>query len=74
MRTEPHNLAEKLTLDEAKAGAGKRIMQGKIKDPSYPEDAWAKMQHVHEHPGGTTTVVHYWQDLKTGARKGFKFK
>ena len=73
-RTEPRGLAEKLTLDEAKGGVGKRIMQGKIVDPKYPENIWAKMQHVHEHPDGTRTVIHYWENLQTGAREGFKFK
>jgi RHS repeat-associated protein len=74
VRTAPRSLAEKLTLDEAEAGAGRRIMQGKINDPRYPEEVWAKMQHVHEHPDGTQTVIHYWQNLQTGAREGFKFK
>lgn len=32
------------------------------------------MEHVHRHPDGTTTVIHYWQDIQTGAREGFKFK
>lgn len=73
-RTAPRNLAEKLALDEAKGGAGKRIMQGKINDSKFPEDVWAKMQHVHEHPGGTQTVIHYWENLQTGVREGFKFK
>ena len=73
-RTAPRNLAEKLTLDEAKGGAGKRIMQGKINDPKYPEGDWAKMQQVHEHSNGTQTVIHYWENLETGAREGFKFK
>jgi hypothetical protein len=49
-------------------------MQGKIKDPKYPEGVWAKMHHVHEHPGGAETVIHYWENLLTGAREGFKFK
>ena len=31
-------------------GADTRIMQGKIKDPRYPENLWKKMQHVHKHP------------------------
>jgi hypothetical protein len=74
VRTEPRNLAEKLTLDEAAGGAGTRIMKGKIKDPKYPENLWAKMQHVHQHPDGTQTVVHYWENLETGLRHGFKFK
>jgi hypothetical protein len=73
-RTEPRDLAEELTLDEATAGAGKRIMQGEIDDPMYPEDIWAKMQHVHENPDGTKIVIHYWENLQTGAREGFKFK
>lgn len=73
-RTSPRNLAEKLTLDEAQGGAGKRIMQGKINDPKYPEDLFAKMQHVHQNPDGTKTVIHYWENLQTGSREGFKFK
>ena len=73
-RTQPQNLAEKLALDEAMGGAGTRIMKGKINDPRYPEDVWAKMQHVHENPGGTKTVIHYWENLQTGAREGLKFK
>jgi hypothetical protein len=68
------NLAEKLSLDEAKGGAGRRIMLGKINDRRYPENVWAKMQHVHRHPDGTQTVIHYWENLQTGAREGFKFK
>lgn len=68
------NSAEKRTLDEAKGGAGRRIIQGQIKDAKYPKDLWAKVQHVHEHPDGTTTVIHYWENLQTGAREGFKFK
>ena len=73
-RAEARNLAEKLALDEAKAGAGKRIMQGRINDPAYPEDTFAKMSHIHEHPGGWQTEIHYWEDLTSGVRSGFKFK
>jgi len=74
VRTAPRDLAEKLALDEAKGGAGTRIMKGKVNDPKFPEDVWAKMQHVHEHPDGTQTVIHYWENLQTGAREGYKFK
>jgi hypothetical protein len=59
---------------KAKAGAGSRIMEGKIGDPSYPEDTWAKTSHVHANPDGTSIEVHYWQNLKTGGSHGFKFK
>jgi RHS repeat-associated protein len=79
------SLAEKLTLEEAMGGAGTRIMEGKIRDPRYPENLWAKMQHVHVHPEVTdpygnvlqemqTTVIHYWENLLTEFREGFKFK
>ncbi len=74
VRTEARNLTEQLTLKEAQAGAGNRIMQGQIKDPRFPEDTWAKMQHVHEAPEGESIVIHYWQQLKEGFRTGFKFK
>jgi RHS repeat-associated protein len=69
VRTGARNLAEQMALREAEAGAGSRIMQGLIKDPAFPENVWAKMQHVH----GDTTI-HYWQNLQTGERVGFKFK
>ena len=69
VRTGARNLAEQMALREAEAGAGQRIMQGLIKDPAFPENVWAKMQHVH----GDTTI-HYWQNLQTGERIGFKFK
>ncbi len=68
------NLSEQLALEEAQAGAGTRIMEGQIKDPKYPEDVWAKMQHVHRNPDGTKITIHYWENLQTGAREGFKFK
>jgi hypothetical protein len=45
-----------------------------IKDPRYPADVWAKMQHCHETPTGPPIVIHYWENLVTGAREGFKFK
>jgi RHS repeat-associated protein len=68
------DLSEQLALEEAQAGAGTRIMEGEIGDPDYPEDVWAKMQHVHENPGGSNIVIHYWENLESGLREGFKFK
>ncbi len=73
-RIEARNLAEQLTLNEAKAGAGKRIMQGKIKDPNFPADTWKKMQHVHNTSEGQNITIHYWQRIKDGFATGFKFK
>jgi hypothetical protein len=32
------------------------------------------MQHVHENPDGSNTVIHYWENLETGLREEFKFK
>jgi RHS repeat-associated protein len=68
------DLSEQLTLEEAQAGAGQRIMEGKINDPEYPEDTWAKMQHLHENPDGTKIEIHYWENLENEIREGFKFK
>jgi len=49
-------------------------MEGNINDPQYPEDTWAKIQHVHVNPDGSKIVIHYWRDLQTGEGEGFKFK
>jgi hypothetical protein len=49
-------------------------MEGEINDPAYPEDVWAKMHHEHINPDGTKTIVHYWENIETGLREGFKFK
>jgi RHS repeat-associated protein len=81
------SLAQQLALKEAQAGAGQRILQGSIRDPQFPEAVWAKMEHVHRTPigvsitdkgvaawsSGKTITIHYWQNLETGARTGFKF-
>ena len=69
VRTAAANLAEQLSLKEAQSGAGERIMEGLIKDPKFPEDIWAKMQHVHGDMN-----IHYWKNLQTGESSGFKFK
>ncbi len=74
VRTEAQNLAEQLTMKEAQAGSGERIMQGKINDPLFPEDEWAKMQHVHTTPDGENIVIHYWERIEDAFRTGFKFK
>ncbi len=75
IRTVAGNLAEQLALQAAKAGAGERIMKGLINDPKYPEEIWAKMQHVHpDLESGKNIVIHYWENLQTGFREGFKFK
>lgn len=73
-RTEAANLAEQLTLKEAQAGAGERIMQGNIKDTRFPADTWSKMQYVHTTPDDQSIVIHYWQRVTDGFRTGFKFK
>lgn len=59
---------------EEAANAGERIMEGEINDPNYPEDEFAKMQHVHVSLEGEKTVVHYWENLQTGEQFGFKTK
>jgi hypothetical protein len=73
-RVEARNLSEQLTLSEARAGAGERIMQGNMRDPRFPADTWGKFQHVHTTPEGESIVIHYWERLVDGLRTGFKFK
>ena len=73
-RTEARTLAEQLSLKEAEAGAGGRIMEGKINDPRFPGDAWKKMEHIHSTPGGQDIVIHYWERIVDTLRTGFKFK
>ena len=69
------NLAEQLALEAAQSGAGQRIMQGLVNDARYPESVWAKMQYVQTSlTTGENIVIHYWQNLVTGVREGFKFK
>ena len=73
-RFEANNLNEQIALQQAKAGMGKRIMQGKINDAKFPEGEWAKIQHDIELGDGTTITIHYWRNLPTGEQFGFKFK
>jgi RHS repeat-associated protein len=75
VRTRAETLAEQLSLKEAEAGAGRRIMQGQqMKDPKFPAEEWAKMQHVHTTPEGQNIVIHYWERIEDAFRTGFKFK
>ena len=74
LRTQGRNLAEQLTMAEARGGAGVEIMAGKVSDARYPAGTWAKMSHTHKHPGGHQTEVHYWKNRESGATEGFKYK
>ena len=76
-RTEPQDLTEKLTLEEAKtkpANSKDEIMEGKIKDPKYSKEEWKKVSHTHEKPDGKFVEVHYWENRWTGEKREFKFK
>jgi hypothetical protein len=74
-RTEPNNLEEKLSMDEAKSIKGKKIMgEGEINDEKYKQ-GWTKRQHVH-HPLDTkqkNTTIHWWDNNLTGETEGYKF-
>jgi uncharacterized protein RhaS with RHS repeats len=76
VRTEPRNLEEQLALEEARYNSAKEIDKNKltIKDPRYPEEDWAKNQHLHEGLDGKKINIHYWENRHTGERHGFKFK
>ena len=66
-------LNEQLLFEEAATNAH-RIMKGKINDPRYPENIWAKMEWTHKALDGSKTTVHFWQNTQTGAAHGFKIK
>jgi hypothetical protein len=72
-RTEPIDLEEQLALEEAKGAEGKKVGI-KQKDPRYPETDWKKQSHNHEHPDGTKTEIHWWENLHNGNKHGYKFK
>ena len=72
-RTEPKNLEEQIALTNAKAGEGDEIMNGKINDPKYPQEEWAKKQYKMKYKN-SEAVIHYWEHRITQARHGFKFK
>ncbi|WP_050009476.1 DUF6443 domain-containing protein [Flavobacterium sp. B17] len=71
-RTEPKDLQEQLSIEEAESGQGDTIMSGRLKDPKYNNNT--KMKHSHDHGDGTKTEVHYDINNKTGQRSGFKIK
>ena len=76
-RTDPSDLNEQLSLEEAKTKPSNdddEIMKGKINDPRYPDQEWKKCQHVVDHSNGTKTDIHYWENRLTEKRHGFKFK
>ena len=73
IKTNPSNLKEQLTLEEAKAGAGKPTKKMTVKDPKYT-DTHVKVEHIHKNPGGSRVNVHYWKEKATGILSRFKFK
>lgn len=72
VRTQPTDLSEQLTLEEAKSGQGTEIMRGRINDPKWAD--WQKMSHTHTTYDGKTIEIHYWRNPTTGETTGFKFK
>jgi RHS repeat-associated protein len=74
-RSEGKDLQEKLSMDEAKAGAGKPY-GGKLSDPKYDPVTGThnKMEHNHDHGDGTSTEVHYDVNRTTGQGSGYKIK
>ncbi|HEX3129810.1 MAG TPA: RHS repeat-associated core domain-containing protein [Thermoanaerobaculia bacterium] len=68
------NLKEALAIEEALAGQGEEIMEGKIGDPRFPPTHFAKMEYVHRALDGTKITLHYWKNKLTNVLFGFKFK
>lgn len=74
-RTEPVDLQEKLTLDEAKANPNKKvIIPAENMDDERYKGTHDKQTHVHDHGDGTKTEIHNLKERSTGHESGFKFK
>ena len=74
---EPSSLTEQLTLDEARSGLGRQIMENLGDEPRlescYGAGEWVKMEWTHRAPTGNVTV-HWFRNLTTGQNVEFKFK
>jgi hypothetical protein len=69
---EPKSLHDQMTLEEAKAGQGRAILQGKLNDPRY--EGMQKYLHSNRTKNGNLSEVHYIKNEKTGELMDFKFK
>jgi len=70
VRTEPKNLKEQLTKEEAESGQGKKIMdKSEIKDPKY-EGKYDKYSNSHKYADGTQTEYHYMKNSEGEIRDG----
>lgn len=74
-RTEPADLQEQLTLEEAEASGGEAY-KGKLGDKKYDSENGShdKRQHNHDHGDGTSIEVHFDRNRKTGEQSGHKIK
>jgi len=74
VRIKPLNLQEKLTLDEAKymSNPKKIIKNTDINDTKY-NNLYSKYEHIHSHPDGTKTNIHFMEHITTKDRIDFKF-
>lgn len=74
----PRTLAEQLTMQEARAGAGEVAMRNLADEPrlvdNYGPGEWVKMQHTHQTPDGRKINIHWFRNQTTGQNVEFKFK
>jgi len=61
-------------IQEARHNPGKKL-NITINDPKYQDGQWEKKLHEHTRlDGEKSKQIHYWENLQTGERHGFKFK
>ena len=76
----PTNLKESMVMNAAKSGYGKDISGvlkgGKQSDPNFSYEAgWRKMHTAGDKsPNSSSVIVHWWFNVHTGEKTGFKFK
>ncbi|HRP03139.1 MAG TPA: hypothetical protein PLE30_10880, partial [Candidatus Kapabacteria bacterium] len=83
VRTEPKNLLEQMTMDAAKIYDGEDITSALLKTSGKSDfnntkfsiiDGWRKYQFVGRSKYGENATIHYWYNINTGIKKGYKFK
>jgi hypothetical protein len=71
--TEAQTLDEQLAMEQAKTGAGRRIMSRPFGDPRYGGPGWEKFEYVTYARDGNKIQIHYMRNALTRETGQFKF-
>jgi hypothetical protein len=71
--TEAQTLDEQIAIEQAKTGAGRRIMSGPFGDPRYSSRGWEKFEYITYARDGNKIQIHYMRNALTRETGQFKF-